>query len=156
MRISILVSLLLILLSAACKQNECADVPSCVNGACVEGECLCNEGWEGGSCDTPSADKFAGTYSVTDLCNNAALAYASQISKGSTFGTVLISVIHDENRTVSATVHGDSLYFTQQAFGTSVFWGSGFYSTESQIVNVDYYIDSGLGDTTHCLAAFRP
>jgi hypothetical protein len=45
--------ILLLLVLTACK-DECKKV-TCVNGACVDGNCLCNDGWAGASCDERDA-----------------------------------------------------------------------------------------------------
>ena len=34
--------------SATCPEEE--ECPLCLNGECVDGECQCEEGWEGPSC----------------------------------------------------------------------------------------------------------
>lgn len=48
-RLSFLALLLTLLAFTACKQ-PCKDV-TCVHGACLEGNCLCNAGWTGPNCD---------------------------------------------------------------------------------------------------------
>ncbi len=46
-------SILLLFVFTACK-DECKKV-TCVNGACVDGNCLCNDGWTGATCDQRDA-----------------------------------------------------------------------------------------------------
>lgn len=59
--LSSILLLLSLLAFTACKQ-PCKDV-TCVHGACLEGNCLCNAGWTG-----PNCDEVDGCYARN--CNN--------------------------------------------------------------------------------------
>lgn len=50
----------LVLLSSSCK-DPCKDV-NCNDGVCLEGTCLCDDGFEGVNCDKRESDKFVGTW----------------------------------------------------------------------------------------------
>jgi hypothetical protein len=47
--------------------DECKDVKCGDNGTCFEGECVCNEGYEGAECDLTWAAKFEGSYLGADV-----------------------------------------------------------------------------------------
>lgn len=42
----------------------------CKNGACVEGLCQCETGWEGAECDIPASSRFIGSWSGSFRCDN--------------------------------------------------------------------------------------
>lgn len=50
----------LLLLASSCK-DPCKDV-NCNDGVCLEGTCLCDDGFEGENCDKEERDKFVGTW----------------------------------------------------------------------------------------------
>jgi len=50
----------LVLLASSCK-DPCKDV-NCNNGNCLEGTCLCDDGYEGVNCDKEEREKFVGTW----------------------------------------------------------------------------------------------
>ncbi len=53
----------------ACGDTDpCKDVDCGVNGACFEGVCVCNIGYEGAACAEEWATKFLGSYLGKDVC----------------------------------------------------------------------------------------
>lgn len=46
----------------SCDTDACKDVDCGVNGTCLEGDCICDDGYEGTNCETESRIKFQGTY----------------------------------------------------------------------------------------------
>lgn len=56
-----------LMFTPACGDSDpCKDVDCGVNGTCFEGECVCNEGFEGAACADTWSAKFVGTYSGFD------------------------------------------------------------------------------------------
>ncbi len=51
--------------------DPCKDVDCGANGTCFEGACVCNQGYEGASCELTWASKFAGSYGGKDVCVSA-------------------------------------------------------------------------------------
>ncbi len=47
--------------------DPCSTV-NCINGECVEGDCICNTGYEGDECEKEMREKFLGSYIVSDEC----------------------------------------------------------------------------------------
>ena len=50
------------------EEDPCKDVECGTNGTCFEGACVCNEGFEGSSCDTEWSAKFVTTFNGKDEC----------------------------------------------------------------------------------------
>jgi EGF-like domain len=52
-----------LMFAPSCGETDpCKDVECGANGTCFEGECVCNEGFEGASCADEWAAKFVGSY----------------------------------------------------------------------------------------------
>ena len=50
---------------SGCKSDDPCDSIACLNGGtCIEGECICQGGFEGETCETNTLQGFLGTYSV--------------------------------------------------------------------------------------------
>lgn len=52
----------------SCDTDACKDVECGVNGTCLEGDCVCDAGYEGVSCETEERTKFVGDWDFTDSC----------------------------------------------------------------------------------------
>lgn len=57
---------LLLLLTSSCK-DPCKDI-NCNDGVCLEGTCLCDDGYEGDNCDKLEREKFIGSWTGTLDC----------------------------------------------------------------------------------------
>ncbi len=53
-------AIFLFLIASSCK-DPCKEV-NCNNGTCLEGTCLCDDGYEGVNCDQLERDKFVGSW----------------------------------------------------------------------------------------------
>lgn len=52
-----------LMFAPACGDSDpCKDVECGTNGTCFEGECVCNEGYEGAACADEWSTKFVGSY----------------------------------------------------------------------------------------------
>ena len=60
----LLVSMLFFGCRDKCKKLDCGE-----NGTCVEGTCVCEDGYEGGLCEETNNAKYNKTYSLTEVCN---------------------------------------------------------------------------------------
>lgn len=67
------VGLSLLIGTSGCQHDKCAarDIQCQNDGFCRDGECLCVNGWEGDSCQSPMNEKFASHYAMirTELIN---------------------------------------------------------------------------------------
>jgi hypothetical protein len=59
---------------ASCDNDPCKDVVCGDNGVCVEGDCVCDAGYEGASCETLQATKFLGSYNAIENCSTSGTA----------------------------------------------------------------------------------
>lgn len=86
--------------------TSCASF-DCVNGECEKGSCVCDEGWEGNSCNTPWSAKFAGLYQGTDCYDSGTTQYTIA-STGRPDSVVF------DNRFYGLIEDGDQLVFPSQ------------------------------------------
>lgn len=56
---------LFLLVFTSCNNNTCAGF-DCQNGECESGACVCDDGFEGPSCNNEWSEKFVGSYEGTD------------------------------------------------------------------------------------------
>jgi hypothetical protein len=59
-------------LYTSCNKDACKDVVCQNGGTCVNGTCSCATGYEGTNCETLSATKFVGLWTVAETCNGTA------------------------------------------------------------------------------------
>ncbi len=65
----------------SCTTDACKDVDCGLYGECVDGDCVCDTGYEGVNCDTEEREKFLGNF----LANETGVVdYASVVSTSST------------------------------------------------------------------------
>ena len=86
--------------------GACAGL-NCVNGACDNGVCDCNEGYEGSTCNTPWSAKFVGTYEGTDC-------YDSGIARFSISSTTKPDSLKYDNKFYALIKDGTDLIFPDQ------------------------------------------
>ena len=60
----------LMILSTGCKKEPCEDVVCPANSTCVEGDCVCDEGYLGTDCTDEIRSPFIGTFNVIENENN--------------------------------------------------------------------------------------
>ena len=58
----------------SCDSNSCASF-DCINGECDRGTCVCEDGWQGTSCNTPWAQKFIGNFEGRDCYDTGTARY---------------------------------------------------------------------------------
>jgi hypothetical protein len=142
----------------SCSKDECKDVVCSNGGTCNEtdGSCTCATGYEGTTCGTAWAAKFAGSYSVTETCSlsGGVGPYSATITASSTNNvTILLANFGDYLTpvTVNATVAStNTLTIPQQTVGGKMFQGSGTYT--NGILNITYTV-TGTGSES-CTAVW--
>lgn len=121
----------------ACKDVECGD-----NGTCVDGDCQCDTGYEGTDCDTEERAKFIGTYNVTEACTSGNYTYSiTTATSASGITTIIISNFGDYGVNVTATVNGSNLTIANQTVGGGTFSGTGQIS--GNILTITYNVTAG-------------
>ncbi len=90
--------------------------PACVNGLCVDGDCICNVGYEGVDCATAYNAKFSGNYSLTETCSPSGVAGPYAVVVGPKSGTVVeatfVGLWESSGPAVTAVIGSSGLSFT--------------------------------------------
>ncbi len=108
------------LFAPACGDSDpCKDVECGANGACFEGTCICDEGYEqdaNGQCTVLTADKFIGQYSVEEDCSaSASSSYTTTITAGTGLNGVNITNFWGLfQNSVKATIDGNTITIARQ------------------------------------------
>ena len=143
----------------ACKDVECGDF-----GTCLEGDCVCDAGYEGTDCATLSKDKFLGTsgaaatYAVSDNCTGSGAAtYTVVMSPSSTDDTKVLLADFWEFFTnpVEATIDGEKITIANQDPDSDGYTveGSGTYA--SNVITFSYSItEVSSGDVDTCTSTW--
>jgi len=138
---------------SSCTTDPCKDVSCGANGECVEGDCVCDEGYEGTSCGTESRAKFLGSYSVNEACTSGNYTYDSNVNTSSiSVSNIVITNFGDYSVSVAATVddNGTSVTIANQTVtisgASATVQGSG--QINGNILTITYTITaSGVSDT---------
>lgn len=137
-----------------CKQEECEDVV-CENGACIEGLCECEAGYEGEECQTQSRARLLGTWEVGDICRGTAFVYEAVIAEGGSANAITIENLNDQTFPVGGSVSGLSVVLPEQTYGLGILSGAGGIDTIARVISLEYRIqEDGLPDEV-CQATFR-
>ncbi|MGB0918350.1 MAG: calcium-binding EGF-like domain-containing protein, partial [Flavobacteriales bacterium] len=108
----------------SCTTDECKDVNCGDNGTCVEGDCVCDLGYEGTNCETLVNAAFVGSFNVNEACSQSTDTYAVTIS-ATDATTLTISNIYDAGLIVNGTINADGgVSIASQPFGTGTISGS--------------------------------
>lgn len=107
---------------AGCK-DECKDV-TCVKGACVDGNCVCDAGYSGADCSIALNAKFSGSFNATVNCNlsGAGTHTVTVAAKSNTADQVVFTGLYYSNgQSVTAKVAADGTTFSiaKQDLGNS-------------------------------------
>ncbi len=147
---------------AACDRNSCEDVicPA-MNSTCVNGQCVCQAGFEGEFCDIFSYQKYLGTYQVSESCTTTFTGFVNtptyQASIGQGFRVDLLTISNFANRglPVDATiVSANFLSITSQNSGAvQVSGGQGEFQQFANRIRFEY--NYTVGNNFHsCTAIF--
>jgi len=123
----------------SCTTDACKDVDCGLYGECVDGDCVCDTGYEGVNCDTPWSAYFLGTYAGLDTCG---FQYESIISGGASATTLSISNIFGLAASGTATVISNTagtIQIPSQTVNGYVVSGSG--ALVGDVITIDYTID---------------
>lgn len=163
----------------SCKNVSCPEVANPNTGTsipqqCVQGKCVCEDGYEGLYCDTLSANKYTGNYLVYENClgtpcnfcsynvymspytaNINGFTYPNAISINGLFnlGIVAYAFIYTDY-----TNHGNNIQVPNQSSNGVTFYGSGSYNplTKDITITFTYTLGGGNGGTYQCVHTFYP
>ena len=148
-----------LMFAPACGDSDpCKDVDCGANGTCFEGECVCNEGFEGSACADEWTTKFIATYDGEDDCTipapPASYEYTQKVSRVSATKILIEDLggtVFDVEATVSKSLASDlsaNNITIDYTTGGRTFKGSGVFSGTK--VTGDYEISSGGVVTDKC------
>jgi hypothetical protein len=138
---------------SSCTTDPCKDVTCDNGGECVDGDCVCADGYEGTTCQTEQRAKFLGSFSVNEACNSGNYSYNSDVNTSSvSVSNIVITNFGDYSVSVAATVdaNGTSVTIANQTVtisgASATVQGSGQIS--GNILTITYTISSGgVSDT---------
>lgn len=123
--------------------DPCKDVV-CNNGECVEGDCVCDAGYEGIDCATAFNAKFSGTYNLSETCDTTGSdAYTVTIVPSSAApAQATITGLYREQVGVVAAIGTDGVSFeiasTDIGPGTIVSDGACTSNSDGSSITVHY------------------
>lgn len=135
--------------------KPCEDVFCLNGGSCLDGNCICANGFEGPECGTRSVDKFIGTYDAFDDCyQNAQVSYSASISTDFSpaneltlngFGTLCTNAL------TAYIINEKSNFRIPFQQSCQNYWVSGEANMQGSVLNVNLlFRDSVLHTTTNC------
>lgn len=139
---------------SSCTVDPCKDVSCGANGECVDGNCVCDAGYEGSTCATEQRAKFLGQYSVSEACTSGNYTYNVSVNTSSTgVSNIIVTNFGDYSVSVNGTVNSDgsSITFANQQVtiqGTAAtVQGTG--QITGNILTITYTISAG-GQSDTC------
>ncbi len=150
---------------SACSSNKCKDVSCGFNQLCLQGNCVCADGYEGPNCDIASAPKYEGNWIAYEVCssgNSGNGSYSSFIQQtGNRAGELVISNFLS-NFTITAYLRGDVnktgnyIEIPQQQLGAGgSIYGQGLYQKVGNQTRITLNLEYTLGtDNKACTHTF--
>ena len=134
----------------SCDTDACADVECGDYGTCLEGDCVCDAGFEGTDCATLSRAEFLASYTVSESCTSGNYTYNVTVSTSATgMDKVVVQNFGDYGVDLVGTVDGNSVTFASQSGGsTATFSGSG--QIAGTILSITYTVTDGT-DSDSCI-----
>jgi hypothetical protein len=122
---------------SSCETDACKDVTCDNGGTCVEGDCVCLDGFSGVNCETAWATAFISLYDGVDNCG---FQYESEIKAGTTATALTISNAFGVAGTASVTLlTATTIQIPAQTINTYAISGSG--TLVGSVLTIDYTID---------------
>lgn len=138
---------------AACSGNKCKDVVCGFNQTCLQGNCVCVDGYEGPNCDVASAPKYEGSYTAYEVCSNGSSnpAYSPFIQQSGTRPSELVISNFLNSFTIIAYIRGDvdktGNYLEipeQQLGGGGSIYGQGLYQKVGASTRITFNLEYSL------------
>jgi hypothetical protein len=135
----------------SCTTDACKDVDCGLNGECVDGDCVCDAGYEGVNCETEERAKFIAAYSVSESCTSGNYTYNITAATSATnISSIVVSNFGDYGVSVTGTVDGSTLTFASQSvtISGSAASISGSGQLSGSILTITYTIVAGTESDT--------
>jgi hypothetical protein len=135
----------------ACSSDPCKDVNCGANGNCVDGTCVCDNGYEGTDCSTEVRTKFVGTYSVSGtitcpVSGNGTINNSVLTISNSSSDITKIVIDFAGQLTITATTEGTSLTIESQSVNGFTYTGNGSISGNNITMTLNEF-DPGYNET---------
>lgn len=114
--------------STSCKEDKCKAIVCAYGGVCKEGTCICQAGYEGYQCETITAEKYEGVWTVFEngTTTNSA-QYDVTISYGANMTEMNITNFYNKfTSPVAARIKSDTLFIPQQTIQGYTVQGVGY------------------------------
>ncbi|MCF8258204.1 MAG: hypothetical protein K9J06_11655 [Flavobacteriales bacterium] len=139
---------------SACETDACKDVNCGTNGTCVDGDCVCDTGYEGVSCQTEERTKFIGSYSVTEACTSGNYTYSLTVTTSATgVDKIVAQNFGDYGVDLVGTVDGSNVTFANQTVGGGTFSATG--QLTGSILTISYTVTAGSSTDSCTITATK-
>lgn len=156
-------ALAVMFLASSCA-DPCKDIDCGANGTCVEGTCVCNNGYEGANCESRMTAKFAGTFDVNEPCTSNTYTYVCTISESSSdISRVNFNNFYDASgsfgitQSVYGTVDGSSITIPSQTVTDGVdsitVSGNGTIVATTGVITLAYNLTTNGAPATDACSA---
>lgn len=136
----------------SCDTDACKDVDCGANGTCLEGDCICDTGYEGASCQTLVRAQFLGNYNITESCTSGADNYAITVAAGTLDTEVVIGNLYASGLFADGTVNADGgITIASQTFGSGTISGS--ITKSGSVLTIIYTFTNSQGSDTCTMTA---
>lgn len=133
------------LLSGSCDKRSCENVTCGFRQTCINGECVCPNGYEGDNCEVRSRDKMLGIYNVFTsctvqgaACGNVLGTYTVQIREGSGIEYIQLQNIVNNSLTAEAQIRENYIRISNQNIGATQIEGEGNFFESSNRIELEY------------------
>ncbi|MBL4586058.1 MAG: hypothetical protein JKX84_03240 [Flavobacteriales bacterium] len=132
----------------SCDTDACKDVDCGANGTCLEGDCICDLGYEGTNCATLVNASFTGSFNITESCTSGPDQYAITVT-APTATTVNINNLYDASLNVTGTINADGgVTIASQTFGSGTISGS--ITETGGVLTIVYTFTDSSGSPDTC------
>ena len=155
----LILGLCLLLLAAGCR-DRCKRIDCGPNGTCIEGDCACNSGYDGGLCEETVTEKFNKVYDLDETCTAGDDYYTVEmVPSESNPSQLFIIGLWEQEDTLVALVddNGTDFSIARQAINNVEIAATGTGDDFGVSVEIDYQVYfSGQNDPfDRCSATLR-
>ncbi|MBL0310947.1 MAG: hypothetical protein IPP77_15150 [Bacteroidetes bacterium] len=147
-KILFLISIFTLILTS-CERKSCNSVVCPLGQICLNGNCICPNGYEGTDCQTLSADKYVGNYIVYESCPGSTTGnpfgqYNTYIGYDPSYPNQLIIYNLFNQGSAYASIYtdgsnqGNTLIVKTQNLGSITVYGDGNYDPSTRRITMTF------------------